>query len=148
MSDKKNVYILLIILIVISIVPYINSEEDTSKDRFTALNALIETVYYTQYGMIVEFLSEGKIRQLYIPNRFFDEQLAIRFTEGTEAYAPQLSVIYRNLEPFRIKLYLPKVPYGPKYVTLEYPSDEIINKFKNTEKIEVSFWDKKDSASK
>ena len=52
-----------------------------------------------------------------------------------------MNIIYKNKEPYKIKLYLPTLPTGLTYQAIDVMPDDMIEKFNNTTKLQVELRD-------
>jgi|GEM_PF-1647397 len=120
------------------------AQENDSQAKYTAVNFMVERIYFTRLGLIVYYYAEGRFQYLYLPNKFFNDGIAIKIKEGDGKITPQMSIIFKNFEPVKVKLYVPFVFDGPRYRIMDYLTKTIEDKFNSTEKIEVTiFQDKK-----
>jgi hypothetical protein len=52
-----------------------------------------------------------------------------------------MNVVYKNGEPYRVKLYIPPIADGYIYQLIEFMPDDLIEKFKATTKLEIELKD-------
>ena len=128
--------ILIIILIILTTIP-VNSQQDKKEDKFSSVNLIIKKVTSTELGFIAEYYAGGKFRELYLPAKFFLSGIAIKINEDDPNIAPQMNIIYKNLVPIRVKIYVPTIMIGIKYPALEVLPKEMIDKFNSTNKIDI-----------
>ena len=130
---------LLLIIIILSffttliIIPQVIDQDA----KITTINIMINRVFSTRLGMIVEYYYGGKVRRVYMPNAFFQDKTVVRINEDDYSLTPQMNVIYKDQVAYKIKLYIPTYPDGFTYQVIEYLPQELVDKFKNTTKIEV-----------
>jgi hypothetical protein len=136
MSANKIIFIILILFFG----TLCFAQESGGQDKYTAVNFMVERIYFTRYGLIIHYFKEGRYEYLYLPNKFFEERIAVRIKEGDGKIVPQMSVIFKNLEPIKVKIYVPFVFDGPKYRIVDYVPTKMEERFKNTEKIEITIF--------
>ncbi len=126
------------ILFVLFLCPLLfsQSQNNSKNDKYSSVNVIVQTIWSTKMGIVVDYYLDGEILSAYIPNKYFDDKTVIRIYEDNSQISPQMNIIYKNLEPFRVKLYVPTNPYGPKYKVIEIMPNDLIDKFKNTTKLE------------
>jgi hypothetical protein len=137
MKIKQLFLIILVLIINLSIY----SQTTPQEDKYTSINIMVNTVTTTELGNIVEYFAGGKFRQLFLPTKFYFGGIAVKVVEDDPHIAPQMSVIYKNLVPVKVKIYMPAYPVGYKYPVIPYLSKELIDKFNSTNKIEIQFKD-------
>jgi len=105
------------------------AQDSTQKDKFSTLNFQLTTVWDTSLGVILEYILKGTAKYAYIPNKFFIDRTAVKIWDDDGYIAPQANVIFKNGEPFRIKIYIPRKPQGLQYRIIEILPDDTIKKF-------------------
>lgn len=131
---KKIIYILIFFILVTSIL----STQSTSQDKYTVVNIMIKKIYFTPLGLIIEYSYANKIRHAYLPNKLFEEGIAVKVIDDyTPSSIPQMNLIFKNSEQFKVKIYLPSNPVGPTYPLIDYLSDEMKENFKKAEKLSI-----------
>ncbi|MBN2546233.1 MAG: hypothetical protein JXB50_10585 [Spirochaetes bacterium] len=134
----KKTSMVIIFLIAIS---FFISSQSGDQDTYSTMNIMIGKIYFTTYGLIVEYSSGGKIREAYLPNKFFNEGIAIKIPDDNSNTTPQMNIIFKNKEQLKVKIYMPTLPIGYKYPLLEYVSKEIIDNFNKQEKLNIVLFD-------
>ncbi len=134
----KRISIMVVFLMVITI--FMTAQTD-NQDKFTTMNVMIGKIFFTSYGWIVEYSAGGKIRQAYLPNKFFDTGIAVKIPDDYSNTTPQMNIIYKNKEQLKVKIYVPTYPIGYKYPLLEYLSKEIIDSFNKQDKLNIEMFD-------
>lgn len=130
----KKIVVLLVLLLAFNTL-VLNSQQDT--DKYSAVNLMIYKVYFTNMGMIIDYILVNEIKTLYLPNKFFTDGIAVKIIENDSRATPQMNVIYKNKEPFKVKIYIPSDPGGETYKLLDYLTPDIIEKFKATDKLNI-----------
>lgn len=138
MIRKKLMYIITLLLITLTF----SFSQGTKEDKYTTINVMISKVYSTSKGLIIEYFSSGKKRQTYLPNKFFDEGIAVKVIAENTSMTPQMNIIYRNLEPYKVKIYLPRFFDSITYQVMGFMTKEHIEKFK-VDKLIFVFKDEK-----
>ena len=129
----KLIYIFILILLISSSL----SGQAATTDKMTTINVMISTIYSTSLGLIIEYYSDGKMRECYLPNSFFEDRTVVKVLEDDPNISPQMNVVYRNNEPYKIKLYVPTYPNGLTYQAIPFLPDDKIQLFNNTKKLQV-----------
>lgn len=130
----KKLFILSILLL--SVCQFsVFSEESIPIDTFFTRNIMIDTVIYTNKGIILNYYSENNFRQTYLPNSFFLDGKAKQVVDNDRSTTPQANVIFKNGKPFKIKLYVPKNAFGGRYKVVDVLSEEQKEKFKTEDLI-------------
>lgn len=133
---------LLIILVLSFFTPLILSSQPMDENlKITTANVMIYRVFITRMGFVVEYYSGDKLRRTYLPNSFIMNKTVVKIIEDDAKITPQMNVIYKNEVPFKIKLYIPSVYDGYTYQIIETMSDDLVEKFKNTTKLEIELKD-------
>lgn len=137
----RKLYIVLIILIVVIGISYAQNKDD---NKYTTKNVMLKTIYTCKKGLIVEYFAGGKNRQIYLPNKFFDDGKAVRVIDDDGRATPQMNIIYKNLEPMKVKVYTPTLYTGITYQVIEFLSKEQEEAFE-TDELKFDFGKKDDS---
>jgi len=131
----KTRLICLVILLILTV--YLMSGQVATTDKMTTVNIMISTIYSTSMGMIIEYYSDNKLRECYLPNSFFEDRTVVKILEDNPHISPQMNIIYRNNEPYKVKLYVPSNPNGLTYQAIPFLSDDKVQMFNNTKKLVV-----------
>lgn len=130
----KKLFILSILLI--SVCQFsVFSEESVPIDTFFTRNIMIDTVIYTNKGIILNYYSDNKPKQSYLPNSFFLDGKAKQVVDNDRSTTPQANVIFKNGKAFKVKLYVPKNAFCGRYKVVDVLSEEQKEKFKVEELI-------------
>lgn len=114
-----------------------SDEEKNEEDKYTVNNYMIKKVLQCSEGLIVNYFDrDHSVKVLYVPNKFFREKKAFRFTENDETVAPQMNVILKNKKADTVKLYLSDNHSDSVYRYAEFISPEVAEKF-NVDEIEI-----------
>ncbi len=102
------------------------------QDTFTSVNYSINRITTTLYGWIIHYSVGSTEKELYLPTHFFSRGVVVR-VNADDTIAPQMNVILKNLEPFKLRLYIPvDVENRPYIRSLTVTSQEMIDKFNVT----------------
>jgi hypothetical protein len=129
----KSIYIFILIVLISSFL----SGQTATADKMTTVNVMISTIYSTNMGLIIEYYSDGKMRECYMPNSFFEDRTVVKIIEDNPTIAPQMNVVYKNNEPYKVKLYVPTYPNGLTYQAIPYLPDDKVQLFNNTKKLAI-----------
>lgn len=133
---------ILIVFVIISFFsPLLLQPQATLDDKITTINLFIVTIYTTNMGLIIDYYSGNRIRTTYLPNRFFEDKTVVKIIENNYLLTPQMNVVYRNTEPYKIKLYMPDWFDGDTYQILSSLPQNVVDKFKNTTKLDIPLAD-------
>ncbi len=135
--------ILIVILIISFLAPILSQPQASLDDKITTVNLFIVTIYTTNMGLIVDYYSGGRIRTAYLPNRFFEDKTVVKIIENNYLLTPQMNVVYRNQIAYKIKLYMPDYFDGFTYQIIESLTQDAVDKFKNTTKLDIPLADTK-----
>jgi hypothetical protein len=133
-----KVKLAVVILLTAFIFSNISAQEIKETDKVTTVNIMIGTIYSTRLGYIIEYYWADKLRELYVPNAFFENRTVVKVYEDNEQISPQMNIVFKNGEAFKIKLYVPNNPNGLNYQVLQTLPDDKAQIFNNTKKLEVS----------
>ena len=137
---------LLITLVLSLFYPFILSSQatdDYDDIKITTTNVMIYKLYKTRLGLAVEYYAGGKIRRAYFPHRFFMNKTVVTILEGDYQITPQMNIVYKNQELFKVKLYIPPIPDGYIYQILENMPQDMVDDFNAVTKLEVELSDEK-----
>ena len=138
---RKNALIIIILLMIVTV--SLLAQDSVNEDKYTTVNIMIKTVYSTSMGLIIEYYSRGKIRRLYLPNKFFNEKTAVRIKEDAAFMTPQMNIVFKNKEAYKVKLYMPTYIDGFTYQVINFMTNELIEKFNSTDKLTFELKDEK-----
>jgi hypothetical protein len=133
-----KVKLAVILLLTAFIFNNISAQEIKETDKVTTVNIMIGTIYSTRLGYIIEYYWADKYRELYVPNAFFENRTVVKVYENNESISPQMNIVFKNSEPYKIKLYIPTSPNGFTYQVLQVLPDDKAQIFNNTKKLEIS----------
>lgn len=140
-----NVKYLAVILLIISLsVCAFSQEADEDSDKYTTQNVIITTIYSTEMGQIVEYNANNKKQTAYLPHRFFEEGIAVNIIERDGTLTPQMNIVYKNWQQYRVKIYIAPVLLGPTYKVMDYLPPAIQEKFKNTKELTIPLWEEEE----
>lgn len=129
-----NKKIILALLFIFSISILSAQESNTeNEDKFSVVNVMLTRITDCRYGMILEYFHGIKLKKVYIPNQFLIDGRAIKVVENDVRVSPQMNIIYKNFEPFKVKLYLAKDISNLTYQFIDYVPPELAEKFNITE---------------
>jgi len=134
----KRISLAVIFLMAVS---FFMTSQSSDQDKYSTMNIMIGKIYFTTYGLIVEYSSGGKVRQAFLPTKFFNTGIAIKIPDDNSNTTPQMNIIFKNKEQLKVKIYMPTYPIGYKYPLLEYLSKEIIDSFNKQEKLNIELFD-------
>ena len=126
----------------------ISAQVAGENDKVTTVNIMISTIYSTNKGLIVEYYADGKFMECYLPHWFFDQRIVVKVLEDNPQISPQMNVVYKNGEPYKIKLYVPTVTNGWDYQVIEHLPDDKAKIFDSTKKLEVKLKADQSAAAK
>ena len=113
------------------------ASEEGKEDKYTVNNYMIKKVFQCREGLIINYFDrDHSVKVLYVPNKFFREKKAFRFTENDETIAPQMNIILKNKKADTVKLYLSDNHSDSVYRYAELVSSEVAEKF-NVDEIEI-----------
>lgn len=113
------------------------TSEEGKEDKYTVNNYMIKKVFQCREGLIINYFDrDHSVKVLYVPNKFFREKKAFRFTENDETIAPQMNIILKNKKADTVKLYLSDNHSDSVYRYAELVSSEVAEKF-NIDEIEI-----------
>ncbi|OHD18114.1 MAG: hypothetical protein A2086_05600 [Spirochaetes bacterium GWD1_27_9] len=110
--------------------------EDTKKepeDKYTTMNIMLTKIVDTSKGVIIEYFAGDQLTYTYLPDDFFKSGMAVRVWEDDRNISPQANVVFKNLKPFKVKLYIPRNASSLIYRYKEFLTDEEKDKFKVTD---------------
>lgn len=113
---KRLIMALIIILFIFNI-------NLTAKDQYFSRTLYLNKIFRTSLGLVVAYYSGGDLLTSYLPEKFFKPgSFCVEIPENSVT-AGTISLIYKNGEIFRIKIYIPTVPisglYGMQYKMTE-----------------------------
>ncbi len=114
--------------------------ENNSDDKYTVNNYMITKVFQCSEGLIINYLDAQKsqdIKIMHIPNKFFREKKAFRYNENSGKIAPQMNVVLKNSQPFKVKLYLHNNKSDSTYRFLDVIPNDLVENF-NIDEIEIA----------
>ena len=136
----RKMFVFILMLVVCSVGAFAQettSEEGKEKDKYTVNNYMIKRVFQCREGLIINYFDrDHSVKVLYVPNKFFREKKAFRFTENDDTIAPQMNVVLKNKKAETIKLYLSDKHSNLVYRYAEFVSPEVAEKF-NIDEIEI-----------
>ena len=136
-----KIFRLLLIVCILSVCLALYPQATQQEDKYTSVNIMVSKVTSTELGYIVQYYAGGKFRELYLPTRFFFNGLAVKVVEESPQIAPQMSIIYKNLAPLKVKLYMPSNPEGLQYPAIEFMPKDMTDKFNSTNKLDIQMKD-------
>ncbi|HOV13376.1 MAG TPA: hypothetical protein PK771_03740 [Spirochaetota bacterium] len=107
-----------------------DAKKDEQKDKFTTMNIMLTQVIDTPKGVILEYYAKDDIQYTYLPDRFFEESMAVRVWENDTTISPQANVVFKNGEQFKVKIYMPKNASSLIYRLKDFLSDKEKEAFK------------------
>jgi hypothetical protein len=125
-------YILVVFLLVSSIAVY-SQGTVKDEDKITSTQIIPMVLTDTRLGTIIQYFEGIDLKYLYVPNEFFNSGMVSRIYVGSTDVTPQLSVIFKNGKPFRMKIYMPRNASSMTYRYKEMLTDEEVEKFKTKE---------------
>ena len=128
----KKLLILVILILSISLAYSQDTTSTTIQSKLTSVNIMLVTIIDTPKGMILEYFGSTDVKRIYLPFDFFNKSIAVKVFEEDADVAPQASVIYKDLQPFKIKIYMPRKASSLTYRYKDMLSDEEKEKFKTT----------------
>ncbi len=135
---------LAIVMILSFFTPLILVPQEIDMDvKISTVNIMINRVFSTRLGMIVEYYAAGKVRRAYLPNAFFQNKTVVKIVENDYSLTPQMNVVYIDNVASKIKLYVPEYLDGFTYQVIDFMPQDLIDKFKNTTKLVVELKDEK-----
>jgi len=143
MVKKIIMTVFLLLLITAFIYP-----QSSSQEKFSTVNIMLKRINFTNLGLIIEYFSGGIVREAYLPHKLFNEGIAVKVVDEDSRTTPQMNIIYKNGEQFKVKIYLPTYPLGPDYPLKDYLTQDIIDKFKNTDKLNIVLFDQAGTQTK
>jgi hypothetical protein len=148
MPFKKIIYIILIVVFAMSLT-YAQDAKKRDDSKYSCVNVMLSKVYFTRVGLILEYFTGNQMRQTYLPNKFFEQGMAIKVVDNDQKTTPQMNVMYKDLQPYKVKIYMPLAQDGLTYQIIEFMTKEQEDKFTNADKLVFNFWDEnKDKAKK
>ncbi len=121
--------ILVLFLTLLSLSAYSQSP----KDKMSTKNYAINMIYTTQLGWIIDYNDYGSSKQIFLKSSFFRDGTAVRVAED-DTIAPQMNLVYKNLKPFKLKIYVPVNVESRSYIrTIDILSPEMVEKFQAKE---------------
>ena len=134
--------ILIIVIILSFFTPLIILPQENLDDiKITTTNIMIYRIFQTRMGLVIEYIAGSRYRRTYFPNSFIMNKTVIKIVEDDYSITPQMNVVYKNGEPYKVKLYIPPVADGYIYQLIEFMPDDLIEKFKATTKLEIDLKD-------
>ena len=101
----------------------------TAKDKYFSKTLYLNKIFRTSLGLIVAYYSESELRISYLPEKFFRAgSYCVEIPENSSS-SGTMSLIYRNGEIFRVKIYIPSIPIAGLYGMQYKMTDEDKQKF-------------------
>ncbi len=113
------------------------AEDDSlPTDSFFTKNVNLNSIVYTNLGIVVVYNTGRKYKEAYLPNKFFQDG-RVKMVPTTESgMNMQANVFYRNGKPYKVKIYTNKNAQGPGYVVRENVTKTMKDKFDSTEELD------------
>lgn len=108
-------------------------KKEEVKDKFTTMNIMLTQVIDTPKGMILEYYAKNDVKYTYIPLSFFDQSIAVKVWEDDRNISPQANVVFKNLEQFKVKIYIPKNASSLVYRMKDFLSEDDKKAFETKE---------------
>ena len=123
---------IILIVLLFSSLTFIYGQDTGAEqnDKYTTQNIMLTRITECRYGLILEYFSGVDLKTSYIPNKFFIDGTAVKIVENDTNISPQMNIIYKNLKPFKVKLYLATNVASLTYRYMDFVSSEIAEKFK------------------
>lgn len=125
----KKSWLILIIIFVVGTFGLV-AEDSIPIDSFFTRNIMLNSIVYTNQGIILVYYSNNEVRQSYLPFKFFDDGRVKMVIDDDLSASLQANVIFKNGKPFKVKVYTTKKTDGPGYRVMDILNDEIKEKFK------------------
>ena len=134
----KNTGKFLLMMMVFAMISVIGYAEDDSlpTDKFFTKNVQLNSIVYTNQGIVVVYNTGRKYREAYLPNKFFNDGRVKMVATNEPGMSMQANVFYRNGKPYKVKIYTNKNAQGPGYVVRENVSASMKEKFENQEDLD------------
>jgi hypothetical protein len=133
MLVKTRLLALILILCAYGVLFAQDKKSDEPQDKYTTVNIMLTQITATKLGSIVQYFGKDELKLLYIPDDFYNKNIAVNVWENDTKISPQMNVVYKNLKPFRVKIYIPKNASSLTYRYKELLTDEEKDKFKTSE---------------
>ncbi len=137
MNKKLVVLILVFIFAFVSLYSQ-GTKKDEQEDKFSTMNVMLTQIIDTPKGVIVEYYAKDEIQYTYIPNKFFEESIAVRVWENDTSISPQANVVFKNGEQFKVKIYMPKNTSSLVYRMKDFLNEKEKEAF-NTKELKFTF---------
>jgi len=72
----------------------------------------------------LEYYAKNEPQYVYLPFSFFDESIAVKIWEDDRNISPQANVVFKNLEQFKVKIYMPKDASSLVYRMKDFLTDD------------------------
>ena len=105
------------------------AQDDADNSKYTTQNVILSRVTECRYGIIIDYFSGTEMKTAYIPNKFFISGKAVKIPENDTNISPQMNIIYKDLQPFRVKLYIATKISNLTYQYMDFVSADIAAKF-------------------
>ena len=113
------------------------AEDDSlPTDTFFTKNVNLNSIVYTNLGIVVVYNTGRKYKEAYLPNKFFQDGRVKMVPTNETGMNMQANVFYRNGKPYKVKIYTNKNAQGPGYVVRENVTKTMKDKFDSTEELD------------
>ncbi len=122
--NKKIFWLFLLFTFSIGMAYAADEKKEEAKDKYTTMNIMLSQVIDTPMGMILEYYAKNEPQYVYLPFSFFDESIAVKIWEDDRNISPQANVVFKNLEQFKVKIYMPKDASSLVYRMKDFLTDD------------------------
>ena len=113
------------------------AEDDSlPTDTFFTKNVNLNSIVYTNQGIVVVYNTGRKYKEAYLPNKFFEDGRVKMVCTNESDMNLQANVFYRNGKPYKVKIYTNKNAQGPGYIVRENITKTMKDKFDSTEELD------------
>ena len=134
----KNTARFILMMMVFAMVCVAGYAEDDSlpTDQFFTKNLQLNSIVYTNQGLVVVYYTGRKFKEAYLPNKFFTDGRVKMVCTNESDMNLQANVFYRNGKPYKVKIYTNKNAQGPGYIVRENITKTMKDKFDSTEELD------------
>ncbi len=107
-----------------------NTVANSTSDKYSAMPFMISQIFECSEGVVVKYITDkGDIKTTYLPFKFFRDGTVVRVTENDTKISPQMSVVFKNLKQFKVKLYLAENQSNNVYRIIDTVTPTLREKF-------------------